>query len=363
MMLPFAILLTAAYLGYLLYEKKRNDKALASFRYVIHVNGIRGKTSVCRLIDANLRGAGFRVFTKTTGTTPFYIDTDGVEHLIRRHGPANIKEQLSIVRKAAREHAEVLIVECMAVDPALQKVAQEKMIRGSLNVITNVRYDHMFALGETLEEIADSLSNTIPFHGVLFTGEKTCVQPLAAVCAARDTRMISCETNEFANNENEAIAYAVGKYLGIPDADFRDHMKNYREDFGANKLYTVHGIPFLNLFSVNDPQSTRMVLNQYVQDTSDITIVYQHRPDRADRLLLFLRYFFPQVPCRSIIVMGQGRALAKRLLRKNGFTNVEEETCWDDIFRPQRASFVVGVGNIKGDAYEIIQGLEGGINE
>jgi len=49
----------------LLLEKWYNDRCLASFHAVIHVNGIRGKTSTCRLLDASLR-TRYRVFTKTT---------------------------------------------------------------------------------------------------------------------------------------------------------------------------------------------------------------------------------------------------------------------------------------------------------
>jgi len=41
--------------GALALEKRRNDRALSSFRAVIHVNGIRGKTSTCRLLDAARR--------------------------------------------------------------------------------------------------------------------------------------------------------------------------------------------------------------------------------------------------------------------------------------------------------------------
>ena len=161
-MLILILLLTTGYLAWLVWEKRANDRALKSFRYVIHVNGIRGKTGVCRLIDAHLRGAGYRVFTKTTGSTPCYIGTDGVEHQIHRLGNANIGEQLRMIRKAHRQSAEILILECMAVQPELQNFAQNHMVQGNLNVITNVRYDHIFEMGESLEEIAQSLSNTIP---------------------------------------------------------------------------------------------------------------------------------------------------------------------------------------------------------
>ena len=233
-MLQFAILLAFGYIAYLIAEKKINDRYLSSFRHVIHVNGIRGKTSVCRLIDANLRGAGYRVFTKTTGTTPAYIGVDGTEHPIRRRGQANIREQLSMIRKAHREGAEILILECMAVDPVLQRAAQEQIVKGGLNVITNVRYDHIFAMGETLDGIAASLAGTIPTGGVLFTADEAYFDYFSGLCAQKGTQAVLCRPNELADDENTAIAYEVGKYLGVADAGFRSHMAEYREDFGSN---------------------------------------------------------------------------------------------------------------------------------
>ena len=357
-MLQFAVLLAVGYIVYLIAEKKINDRYLSSFQHIIHVNGIRGKTSTCRLIDATLRGAGYRVFTKTTGTTPAYIGTDGTEHLIRRRGQPNIREQLSMIRRAHREGAEILILECMAVDPALQRAAQEQIVKGGLNVITNVRYDHIFAMGETLDEIAASLANTIPTGGVLFTADEAYFDYFSTVCAQKGTRAVLCRQNELAKNENTAIAYEVGKYLGLPDAGFRAHIAEYREDFGANKRYTVDGVPFLNLFSVNDPQSTRLLLEQYTQDTGGVTFVYNHRADRPDRLLLFIRHFFSQIPCRRIIVIGENRGLACRLLRKSGLANVEEASDCNSIFQDKDAALIVGVGNIKGAVYDMIHDLE-----
>ena len=62
-MLILVLLMTTGYLGYLLWEKWANDRAIKSFRYIIHVNGIRGKTGTCRLIDAHLRAPA-------TGSSP-----------------------------------------------------------------------------------------------------------------------------------------------------------------------------------------------------------------------------------------------------------------------------------------------------
>ena len=359
-MLILVLLLTTGYLGCLLWEKRANDRALKSFRYIIHVNGIRGKTGTCRLIDAHLRGAGYRVFTKTTGSTPCYIGTDGVEHQIRRLGNANIGEQLRMIRMAHRQNAEVLIIECMAVQPELQAFAQNHMVRGNLNVITNVRYDHIFEMGESLEEIAQCLSNTIPENGVLFTSDEAFFPYFREIAKSMNTEVVLCRENEFTSNENEAIACTLGEKIGIPADSFPSHISNYQEDFGAHKMYRSETGAFLNLFSANDPQSTKKLLDQFFPDTSEVTLLYSNRTDRPERLLLFIRYFFPLVHCKKIIVMGEARSLAVRLLKKHGFSNIISVSSWQEAVAQSAGSPLVGIGNIKGQAYEMVTHYEGG---
>ena len=38
-----------------------------------------------------------------------------------------------------------------------QKISEEKIVRADIGVITNVRYDHLDEMGESLEEITNSL--------------------------------------------------------------------------------------------------------------------------------------------------------------------------------------------------------------
>lgn len=357
-MLALAIVLTVGYIGYLVWEKMTNDKALDSFKYIIHINGIRGKTSVCRLIDAHLRGAGYKVFTKTTGTTPFYIDTFGKEHEIHRKSPANIVEQLRMIRRAFQEGAEVLIMECMAVAPELQLTAQRDMVKGRLNVITNVRYDHIFEMGSSLDEIAESLANTTPAGGALFTADENYYDFFREKCSAVGSEAILCRKGEYAKNENEAIACALGEYIGIPVCTFAEHAVNYREDFGAHKLYDKNGIKFLNLFSVNDPQSTKNILEDYFKDTTGVTFIYNNRADRPDRLLLFIKYFFSDIACKKVIVIGESRGLVKRMLHKQGCQNVGTALSWRDALDGADSHSIVGIGNIKGQACDMIEYFE-----
>ncbi|HRC08235.1 MAG TPA: hypothetical protein PLV41_08465, partial [Miltoncostaeales bacterium] len=60
----------------------------------------------------------------------------------------------------------------MAVRPLYQKYSQERIVRSDITVITNVREDHQEEMGETLGQIADAMSMTIPDNGVLITAER-----------------------------------------------------------------------------------------------------------------------------------------------------------------------------------------------
>ena len=77
-MLKITILLLGLFWCLRLWIEGRDAaKSRATLRHVVHVNGTRGKSTVCRLIEAGLRAGGLRVFCKTTGTDPMTIDVSG----------------------------------------------------------------------------------------------------------------------------------------------------------------------------------------------------------------------------------------------------------------------------------------------
>jgi len=69
-------------------ESRRLERALARVPLRIHVNGIRGKSSVTRLVAAVLRASGRRTLAKTTGSAAVVVGSDGVDRpLARRRAP------------------------------------------------------------------------------------------------------------------------------------------------------------------------------------------------------------------------------------------------------------------------------------
>lgn len=120
------LLLLAVCLALLILEDRQVRRDRSELVHVVYVNGIRGKSTVTRMIDGGLRAGGWKVFCKTTGTVPMVIGVDGTAGLWSARGRANISEQVRVLHRAVREGAQILVIECMAVDPALQAVSQHR---------------------------------------------------------------------------------------------------------------------------------------------------------------------------------------------------------------------------------------------
>ena len=159
------------YISWLLVSYLKFKKQRDRIQWRVHVNGIRGKSTVTRYTAAVFREANYHTFGKTTGTAARILRPDGQDFDFKRKGYANVNEQVKILKGFCRQKAQAIVMECMAVNPVYAQWLEEKVMRSHIGIITNVRYDHPEYMGETLEEIADSLSKTIPQNGILITSE------------------------------------------------------------------------------------------------------------------------------------------------------------------------------------------------
>ena len=336
-------------------------------KHVVHVNGTRGKSSVSRLIDAGLRAGGLRVFCKTTGTDPMTIDTDGKEELIIRRGRANIREQTAILRRAAAQNAEVLVVECMAVLPELQYAAQHRILRADIGVITNVRRDHTDVMGDTLPQIAAALSHTVPRGGVLLTAEDAQAAILREKALALGSRFVQARPNgtepAFDFADNIALALAVCEELGVPRETALEGMRQYRRDPYALSLHRCGEAVFVNALSVNDAQSTAMVWEQ-LRDREplagrELTVLVNNRPDRGSRTADMAEVCALLRPKR-VLLLGAGkwfmRARLKRLLPGAPVVSLQNAAALNfDDFTTRDAVFLIG--NIAGEGRALMSRL------
>lgn len=323
--MPWLILvLTSLWLGYLWVEAQQVSIARAQLNHVIHVNGTRGKSTVCRLIEAGLRSGGIRVFCKTTGTDPVTIDTEGRETPIVRRGKANIKEQINILRCAAKQRTQVLVIECMALQPELQFVAQHRILQADIGVITNVRWDHADVMGTTLEEICDALCNTIPQRGLLFTGERRQVNRMSAAARRLESELITAypggDEPDFDFSENIALALAVCEYLGVNRQVALAGMAEFKRDPFALSLYRLGGNLWINGLSINDVESTCMVWErlrmEYRLESKKLIVLVNNRSDRGGRAKDMLRACLKLKPT-EVWLMGASQGYMGFWLRKH----------------------------------------------
>jgi poly-gamma-glutamate synthase PgsB/CapB len=335
MVLPLVgIVSVGLYLVWLVRRKERYDRELRlCFRQRIHVNGIRGKSSVTRLIAAALRGGGYTTLAKTTGTAARIILDDSTEYSVERLEP-NINEQVALIKRYLWTDREALVLECMAINPVYQTYLENKVIQSHIGVITNVREDHTDQMGETLARIARSLAGTIPHSGHLVTAEKDpkILAIFQKVCvkrgtilhqARRETKVFKKDMLGFSHIEfedNVAISLVVAKLLGIKRADALRAMQRAAPDPGTLSLKTAtlnkKVIHFANLFAVNDKESFIVAVRKVehiLGGKKHMAVVLNNRSDRPDRVDQFFNIACDDLHADQLFTLGDYEAHIKFL--------------------------------------------------
>lgn len=315
-------------------EKLLHDRRLQCIPIRIHVNGTRGKSSVTCLIAAALRQAGIPTLAKITGTIPTLILPDGREERIRRWSPARILEQMGVIRRAKRIGAKAIVMECMAIDPALQFFSETKMIRATLGIITNVRSDHFEVMGAKRDTIAEGLSQTIPDAGILITGDRDYYAFFESRSLPKNTKVIladkpdPCLPEDRAGHlyfpENVAIAQRACALLGL-DPSIVCHLVEEKR-MGSEgcvifkSLFGDATLHFADLFSANDTDSTQIIQERIFARFScprPRVALFNNRADRPLRMRSFAAYLAGAPDYDLIAVIGENKGLACRHFRRN----------------------------------------------
>ncbi len=305
--LLFLLVVTLSLFLYWRVSIVRHQRRLDQLLVRVHVNGIRGKSSVTRLLAGVLREGGFNTVAKTTGSAARVIGPMGEEAPIKRRGAATINEQVDIVRDHVSSDVEALVIECMAVRPLYQEYSQEFIVRSDITVITNVREDHQEEMGETLEEIADSMSVTIPRGGVLITAENRphLQERLRRNAEGRGSRFLYADPAQVLDDDlrgfdylqfkdNVAIGLTLAKLLNIDRQTALRGMWKSVPDVGVVRLrtYDIRGkqVLWVPMFAANDRESviaTFQLLQGHFPAGAPVIGILNNRLDRGRRAELF----------------------------------------------------------------------------
>ncbi|MFJ9207221.1 poly-gamma-glutamate synthase PgsB [Streptomyces sp. NPDC102264] len=375
-----AILLVAG-----LVEQRRHFTNLNRIPTRVLVNGIRGKSSITRLCAGALRGGDLVTVAKTTGTAARFIHPDATEEPVyRKFGIANVVEQIGIVRRAAAYNPNALVIECMAVMPALQEINQSKLIRSTIGVLCNVREDHLAEMGPTLDDVARSLSRSMPEDGICVTAEKDRFAILQEEADARNCQLIYADPETvsdeelrgfswFTFKENVAIALKVAELLGVERETALQGMYDAPPDPGVLSVERyltpdAKRLRFANVFAANDPESTLMNINQLLDlgaINRPLHVVINCRPDRVERNGQ-MGEIIPELQPEKVFVIGHPAKSAidaipaewrSRAVDLGGDKRDPEEFMRELLGMLGPDSSLVAIGNIHGQGELLLEHL------
>lgn len=348
--------------GLALIESRGIARAREAVPLRVHVNGTRGKSTTTAVIRNMFAAAGKNAVAKITGELPYVVDSAGDVLPWERSGPARVQEQARFLRWAARQHADVAVVECMALNPEYQAVS-EQLIRADIGVITNVRLDPLEEMGRTRDEIARSLLLMTPVNGVLVVGDEMLAREAEKVAKQRKTRVVFVRPAAGAPGFTQAAALAREVLANSPlDRSLRLRSERYLrsverhppEDLRETLLGRRHFIP---LWTVNDPDSLYEHLQRSDWPQGPLCVLFNHRADRPLRSEVFAKLFSaPELAIVAVLVMmdsGSGARPFQRYLKgKAEIRKVKRSRphiiqALDELQLPE-GTIIVGTGNWKG---------------
>lgn len=382
--MPTLVVAVAVFVGMMvvgLFERRRHAANLAALDLRICVNGSRGKSTVTRMLTGALGEGGLRTMGKTTGTEARMIMAwSGAEiEVHRRPEGANIGEQRAVMARAAREGAEAVVSECMAVQPDYQLVFNRDLVGTNIMVITNALDDHLDEMGPTSRDVAQVFGDSFPRGGVVVVTPGRHLGVFRRAADAVGATLLVADPDEVTDRfvrafdylvfpDHIALTLAVTRHLGIPDEAAARGMLHAPSDPFATRLLPIGDADrpalFVNAFPANDPESTIGVWDHVVAQgfpSEGLVVVMNCREDRPGRTQLFVRDVLPRLDMEVLVITGTGTdhvvsAAAAGALPAREVHDLtgRGDDILDVLPQPLTDRVVLGVGNLHAGGTDVI---------
>jgi len=366
------LLLLTLFLLFLAYERVVLNKLRSSIPMVIAVTGTRGKSSTVRMLASVLRESGRRVLAKTTGSQAQLLFPDGSIQDIPRRGIVSILEQKKILNSAAELKVECVVVEIMSIRPENHIVESQQILKPDIVVLTNVRRDHIEAMGETEAEIASVFQKDLPPGSSVYVPEEY-VPLLVSSRAGMETirfipvkRQITQQSpTDF--SENLDLVAAVSKGLGVANKTVARGIQNSRHDIGKLRIWkhkvSDRSVFLVNAFAANDPDSTMMIYNKVAQalsaPPSSFSGLLNLRHDRADRTIQWIEALNGEASShfKNIYAIGgHSHVLQRKTQSVTVLLRTDAKGLTDSVIAKMGdGDILFGFGNIGGLGHELVE--------
>lgn len=296
------------------------------------VVGTRGKTSVTRMIASGLRESGVRVLAKTTGSEARIVLPDGEELRIRRWGVNTPLEQRRILRLAARQRCDAIVMEAMSIRPESLRAELTQIIRPQTVVITNTYEDHIGDVGGP----AAAFSLAIPSGATALVPadfplrERTRLERRNVPYRVVEPSEAESLIEHLAHPEwpqNLALALVACETIGVSRELALQGMGHVRMDVGSLQAWLLRDADStavwmaINAFAANDPRSTMAALerslSRWPASKGSVVGLLNLRSDRADRTAQWMKELdLSQDTFERLVVCGSVPMLAQRWLAR-----------------------------------------------
>ncbi len=305
------------------FSRLRLQRSRARVGVRVLVAGTRGKSTTTRLIRTGLSAAGLRTVGRVSGTVPKYLATDGTESVWPRFGRPAIGEIESVVHRAARQGADAIAVENMAINSRLSHAVIAGILRPHVVVITNLRPDHLEEQAEQLETEYGRMAALLPPKGsVLVSTTSTATVELRELASRKGVTLGVAPPAESQIQELKELAITACAALVPARAEAARHAIMAEPVDGASfrpfpLSVADRSFSFLDAFACNDTESLGMLLDEAGVDDADV-VVLNARADRPLRTGQFLGFLKERSPSAHIFLVGAH--LPRRLIARYGLS-------------------------------------------
>jgi poly-gamma-glutamate synthase PgsB/CapB len=311
------------------------------------------------------------VLAKTTGSQAQLVLPDGSIEDIPRRGIVSILEQKKILNSAAELKVDCVVVEIMSIRPENHIVESQQILKPDIVVVTNVRRDHMEAMGETEAEIANAFQKDFPPRCSIYVPEEYAPLLVSSRAGMETIRFIPVKRQtaqqsamDFA--ENLDLVIAVSRGLGVEDDTVARGIQNSRHDIGRLRIWKYKmsdkSVFLVNAFAANDPDSTMMIYNKVARalsaPPSSFSGLLNLRHDRADRTVQWIEALKGGASShfKNIYAIGgHSHALRRKMKSVTVLPHSDLKGLTDAVVeKMENGDILFGFGNIGGLGHDLI---------
>lgn len=344
---------------FLAIENKILLKIKKSIPVRIHVFGTRGKTTLTCEIYNHARITGLRIMGKTTGDVPLLLYPDGHKKILKRYGPARIREYIKCLKLSSQLNCNAVVFECMAITPETI-IAANKILSPTHVLITNTRPDHHETMGIKPEDIAKTIAlcvNSNSKNYIINDENSEYIHERAKLIGA-DYVSLDCETGVIT-----PIVNALAADLQLP----RCNGSNLQlSRFIKYHHPSVGTFSFLDIFSTNDTVSSEIILNSAMAQvrseskngiTTPLIAIFSTRCNRPLRTIAFIDWMVKNNHFIDCYILGDHAAFARISMMRHSKSSLGSffyiqsspvKLLMNIRARYGENSYLVGIGNAHG---------------